>query len=42
MKLEYEAPKAEIEILETEDVLAISIVKEEKGSLKELNWSDLK
>ncbi len=42
MKEVYEAPEAEIEILETEDVLSISIVKDEKGHLSELDWKDLK
>lgn len=41
MKLTYEAPVAEIEVFETEDVLRISIVTNERGSLKEIDWSQL-
>jgi len=40
MKMIYEAPVAEIELLETEDVLKIS-VSEDKGSLEEIEWDDL-
>ena len=40
MKLSYEAPVIEIEILDTEDVLAISI-STEKGSLDEISWDSL-
>ncbi len=41
MKLEYEAPVAEIEVFETEDVLAISIApKGEKGKLTPITWDD--
>ena len=42
MKLTYEAPVAEIKVFETEDVLRISIVKDERGSLEEIDWSTLK
>lgn len=41
MKEIYEAPIAEIEVFETEDVLAISINKTDRGSLVEIKWSDL-
>ena len=40
MKMIYEAPVAEIELLETEDVLKIS-VSEDKGALEEIEWDDL-
>ena len=40
MKYNYEAPEMEIVVLETEDVLAISIV-EGKGSLDEISWDNL-
>jgi len=40
MKMIYEAPVAEIQLLETEDVLKIS-VSEDKGSLEEIEWDDL-
>ena len=40
MKLTYEAPVAQIELLETEDVLAISI-STDKGSLEEIEWDSL-
>jgi len=40
MKNTYEAPIVEIEILDTEDVLAISIV-EGKGELSEITWDSL-
>jgi len=41
MKQIYEAPVVEIELLETEDVLAISIVTDVKGELTEIEWSTL-
>ena len=40
MKQTYEAPIAEIEVLDTEDVLAISI-SEGKGKLEEITWDSL-
>ena len=40
MKMNYEAPVVEIEILDNKDVLAIS-VSEEKGSLEEISWDSL-
>ena len=40
MKLNYETPVIEVEILDTEDVLAIS-VSEEKGTLEEISWDSL-
>lgn len=44
MKQEYETPKAEIEVFESEDVImvsSISIVKDTRGTLKEIGWEDL-
>lgn len=41
MKQIYEAPVVEIELLETKDVLAISIVTDGKGELTEIEWSTL-
>ena len=40
MKQTYETPVVEIETLDTEDVLAISIF-EGKGSLTEITWDSL-
>ena len=40
MKNIYQTPEVEIQYLETEDVLAIS-VSEEKGSLQEISWDSL-
>ena len=40
MKFTYEAPEAEIQLLENEDVLAISI-SEGKGKLEEITWDSL-
>ena len=40
MKLNYEAPIVEIEVFDTEDVLAISI-SEGKGSLTEITCDSL-
>lgn len=40
MKMVYETPVVEIEILDTEDVLAISI-SEGKGKLEEITWDSL-
>lgn len=41
MKKLYEAPIIEIEMFETEDILAISIVDDEKGILTEVQWDQL-
>lgn len=40
MKQTYETPVVEIETLDTEDVLAISI-SEGKGKLEEIAWDSL-
>ena len=40
MKNVYQTPVVEIEYLETEDVLKIS-VSEDKGSLDEIEWDDI-
>lgn len=45
MKLTYEAPVAEIEVFETEDVLAASATfvngSDAIGNLNEINWKDI-
>lgn len=40
-KQTYEAPEMHIELFETEDVLNVSIVKNERGALTEISWNDL-
>lgn len=41
MKNVYETPSFEILVLDTEDVLAISVVTDEKGELTEISWDSL-
>lgn len=41
MKQIYEAPELKVNVLDTQDVVCISVASEQEGELKSIDWNDL-